>query len=75
MSHLPQGNSDLQYLAVVRSERGLCGETFTTNVTMERPVLEPFQLRLVIAQVLLEIRELDESSPAVRYMAFVRSLA
>jgi hypothetical protein len=42
---------------------------------MERPVLCAFNLRVVIAQMLLEIAELNEGATALWQVAFVRPLA
>lgn len=50
-------------------------EAFTANVTMEGPVFGPLDLRVVVPQVLLQIRQLDEGSSAVWQVAFVRPFA
>jgi len=42
---------------------------------VEGSVLGAFHLGVVIAEVLLQIRELDERTPALREVAFVRTLA
>lgn len=48
------------------TEAGLRGETLAADVAVERPVLRPLHLSVVIPQVLLQIRQLDEGPPAVR---------
>lgn len=50
----------------VGTEAGLRGETLAADVAVERPVLRPLHLSVVIPQVLLQIRQLDEGPPAVR---------
>lgn len=49
----------------VGPQAGLRGETLAAYVAVERPVLGPLHLRVVIPQVLLEIRQLDEGPAAV----------
>ena len=56
------------------AERGLGGEPFAANGALERPVLGPLQLGVVIAQMLLQIRQLDERAAALRYVAAIRPL-
>lgn len=34
----------------------LCGEPLATNITMERPILGPLYLGVVVPQMLLQIR-------------------
>ena len=65
----------MNYLAVVSSHGGLCSKTFTANCAMKWAILQPFQLRLVVPQVLLQIRQLDKSPAAVNHVAFVRTLS
>jgi hypothetical protein len=43
----------------VGAEGGLGGEALAADVAVERPVLEPFQLRLVVPEMLLEVRQLE----------------
>jgi len=50
----------------VRTEAGLRGEALAADVAVERPVLRPLHLSVVIPQVLLQVRQLDEGPPAVR---------
>jgi len=50
----------------VGTEAGLRGETLAADVAVERPILRPLHLSVVIPQVLLQIRQLDEGPPAVR---------
>lgn len=40
----------------VGTKAGFCGEAFAADVAMERPVLRPFHLGVVIPKVLLQIR-------------------
>lgn len=49
----------------VSPEAGLRCKALPADVTVERPVLRSFHLRVVIPQVLLQIRELDEGTAAV----------
>lgn len=50
----------------VSTEAGLRGEALAADVAVERPILRPLHLSVVIPQVLLQIRQLDEGPPAVR---------
>lgn len=63
---LLEHNTLLQLLRRVGTEAGLRGETLAADVAVERPVLRPLHLSVVIPQVLLQIRQLDEGPPAVR---------
>lgn len=60
-------------LGRVGAQRGLGGEAFAAYGALKRPVLGPLQLGIVIAKVLLQIRQLDEGSSAFRHVATVRS--
>ena len=40
-------------------ERGLGREPLPADVAVERPVLEPLELRFVIAEMLLEVGKLE----------------
>lgn len=62
-------------LCRVRSETALGGETLATDVAVEGPVLGPLHLGVVVAEVLLQVRQLDEGAPAVWEVAFVGALA
>ena len=61
------------YFAIMRPHRGLGGETFTTNCTVERAIFQPLQLGLVVPQMLLQVGQLNEGSTAIRHVAFVRT--
>ena len=63
------------YLSGMCSKTALSGKSFAADVTVEGPVLEPLDLALVVAQVLLQVAQLDEGATAVRNMAFIRSLS
>ncbi len=58
----------------MRPERRLGGESLSANVAVKRSVLESLDLRLVVAQVLLQVGQLDEGAAAVRDVAAVRTL-
>lgn len=62
------------YLRCVGPQRTLSGKTLPADVAMERPVLHALQLRVVVAEVLLQVRQLDEGAAAVRKVAFVGAL-
>jgi len=57
----------------VSAERRLCGEALATDGTLERPVLGPLQLGVVVPQVLLQVGQLDESPAAFGHVTTVRS--
>lgn len=61
-------------LGRVCSETAFGSEPFSADIAVERPVLSPFDLRVVIAQVLLEVGQLDKSSPAIWEVTLVRPL-
>lgn len=51
-----QGGVLMTDLRRVGTKAGFCGEAFAADVAMERPVLRPFHLGVVISKVLLQIR-------------------
>lgn len=56
---LLEHNTLLQLMTDLRrvgTKAGFCGEAFAADVAMERPVLRPFHLSVVISKVLLQIR-------------------
>lgn len=61
-----QGGVLMTDLRRVSTEAGLRGEALAADVAVERPILRPLHLSVVIPQVLLQIRQLDEGPPAVR---------
>lgn len=63
------------YLGRVRPETRLGGETLAAEIAVERAALGPLDLGVVVAKVLLQVRQLDERSAALRQVAFVRALA
>lgn len=65
----------MAYFRSVRPQTRLRGESFAADGTVEGSVLRPFHLGVVIPQVLLEIGQLDEGSPAVRKVALVWTFA
>lgn len=50
----------------VGPQAGLGCEALAADVALERPVLGALHLRVVIPEVLLEIRQLDKGPAAVR---------
>ena len=69
---MPRGMNRHYYLSGMCSQTALGGKSFAAYVAVERPVLQPLQLRLVVPQVLLEIGQLDEGTPTVGHVALVR---
>ena len=63
------------YLGRVSPQARLRSESFSTNVTVKRSVLRAFHLRVVVAQMLLQVAELDEGATTLRQVTFVRPLA
>lgn len=63
------------YLRGVRSERALRGEALAADVAVEGPVLGALHLGVVVAEVLLQVGELDEGAPALGQVALVGPLA
>lgn len=61
-----------RYLRCVSPEGALGGESFAADVTVEGTVLHPLELGVVVAEMLLKVRKLDEGASAVRDVAFVR---
>lgn len=45
----------MAYFGRVRAQTGLGGKALSANVAMERPVFRPFHLRVVVAQMLLQV--------------------
>lgn len=65
----------MAYFRRVRPQAGLGGEALAADVAVERAVLRPLHLGVVVPQVLLEVAQLDERPAAVRQVALVRPLA
>lgn len=61
-------------LRCVRSQARFRRESFPADVAMEGTILRPLNLCVVIPQMLLQIRQLNEGSSAVRQVALVRAL-
>lgn len=59
----------------MRAQAGLGGEALAADVAVERPVLGALHLGVVVAQVLLQVGQLDEGAAALGQMALVRALA
>lgn len=55
----------MAYFRRVRPEAGLGGETLAADVAVEGTVLGALHLGVVVPQVLLQVRQLDEGAPAV----------
>lgn len=62
------------YLRCVGPKRTLSGKALPADVAVERPVLHALQLRVMVPEVLLQVRQLDEGAAAVRKVAFVGAL-
>lgn len=65
----------MAYFRRMRPKTGLCREPFSTNGTMKRPIFGPFDLSVMISEMLLKVRELNKSPSAVRQMALVGPLS
>lgn len=63
------------YLGRVSPQARLRGESFSADITVKRSVLRAFHLSVVIAQMLLQIAELDEGAAAFWQVTFIRPLA
>lgn len=63
------------YLGRVSPQARLRCKSFSADVTVERSVLRALHLRVVIAQMLLQIAKLDEGATTLWQMTFVRPLA
>ena len=63
------------YLGRVSPQARLRSESFSTDVTVKRSVLRAFHLRVVIAQMLLQIAELDKGATTLWQVTFIRPLA
>jgi len=59
----------------VSSERTLRGKAFAANVAVEGTVLGSLDLRVVVAEVLLQVGQLNEGAPALGEVALVRTLS
>lgn len=68
-------NERRMLLRCVRTQAGLGGKTFTTNIAVKRPVLGPLRLAVVISKVLLQVGQLNESTTTLGHMAFVGAFA
>ena len=62
------------YLGRVGAQGGFGSEAFAAYGTLERPVLGSFQLGIVVAEVLLQVGQLDKGSSTFRHVATVGSL-
>jgi hypothetical protein len=63
------------YLGRVSPQARLRSESFSADVAVERPVLRAFHLSVMIAQMLLEVAELDEGATTLRQVTLVGPLA
>ena len=61
----------MAYFRSMRPQAGFRGKAFSADCTMEGPVFGPFDLSVVVSEVLLEVGELDEGPAAVREVALV----
>ena len=59
-------------LGGVRAQTALRGEALAADLTVERPVLHALDLRVVVPQVLLQVRQLDEGPAALRVVTLIR---
>ena len=62
-------------LGCVGAQTALGGEAFTADLTVERPVLHALDLRVVVPQVLLQVRQLDEGPAALGVVTLVRTFS
>lgn len=65
----------LTYLGRVRPQTRLGREALAADVTVERPVFRALHLGIVVAQVLLQIGQLDEGATAFGQVALVGTFA
>ena len=56
------------------AQAALGGEPLAADLAVERPVLHALDLRIVVPQVLLQVRQLDEGAAALGVVALVRPL-
>lgn len=63
----------MAYFGRVRAQAGLGREPFTADVAVERSVFRTLDLRVVVAQMLLQIRQLDKGPSALGQMTLVRT--
>lgn len=68
---LLQPTNTMAYFRRVGAQTGLGGEAFAADVAVERAVFGALHLGVVISQVLLQVRQLDERPPAVGKVTFV----
>ena len=59
----------------MRAQAALGGEPLSADLTVKRPVLHALDLRVVVPQVLLQVRQLDEGPAALGVVTLVRTLA
>jgi hypothetical protein len=59
----------------MRPKTRLGGESLSANRTVEGPIFGPFHLGVVVAEVLLQVGQLDEGSSAIRQVTLVRPLS
>lgn len=72
---LENAEVQLKFLRGVRPQAGLGGEALAAQVTVKGPTLGSLDLGVVVPQVLLQVRQLDEGATAFRQVALVRALA
>lgn len=68
-------HAKFSFLSRVGAQTGLGGETFAADGAVERPVFGPLHLGIVVAEMLLQIGQLYESSSALGQVASVRSFS
>lgn len=65
----------MAYFRRMRPKTRLGGESLSANRTVEGPIFGPFHLGVVVAEVLLQVGQLDEGSSAIRQVTLVRPLS
>ena len=68
----PGGATDL---GGVRAQAALRGEALAADLAVEWPVLHALDLRVVVPQVLLQVRQLDEGPAALGVVTLVRTFS
>ena len=63
------------HLSSVGPQTALCGEALATDVAVEGSVFQSFNLWLVVTEVLLQVRQLDERSATLGNVTFVGPLS
>lgn len=63
------------HLSRVGAQTGLSGETLATYGAVKRPVFGPLHLGVVVPEMLLQVRQLYESSSTLGQVASVRSFS